>query len=250
MPIQATNLKGLVHSLESLLDRFERSYSVRLLDRELPRVDKQGNLSYSIPRTVRASDIRAAWKNDRRKMPESGIVFPDGSVMTVLFKCSPLPVPGVLKPVEQDVLIETPGIAPDPFALVEKYCYCFYPNSEKAEEIGYFRYDFHSESMGTGDLGDHTYFHMHHRKADEGFRLPTGPVMEFDVLVSACEKVLAPQNRESRLKHAFLSGQFESLLLDLTVDGVIRLGENLMNGTEWKSFKHRRKYEAFLDAYV
>ena len=64
--------------------------------------------------------------------------------------------------------------------------------------------------MGDGDLADHTYFHMHHRKAEKSFRLPTGPILEFDKLVSACEKIISPNKRKERLDKTFLCGDFES----------------------------------------
>ena len=136
----------------------------------------------------------------------------------------------------------------DAFGYIAKYCYCFYPNSELAETIGYLRYDFHSESMGEGDLGEHTYFHMHHRKVEKAFRLPTGPMLDFDKIVSGIEKVLSPAVRQQRLKKLFLAGEFELLLFDLTVNGVHNLAQSLE--IDWNAFKHAESYYAFLNEYL
>lgn len=239
----------LKQTIESLLVRFLDSGSISLVEPScrLERKKTPNKLILSIPNQDRSKEIRNAWENDRREVPRSGIVFPDGSIMTVLFQCSELPIPKPLEPIRNQIIFVRDERA---FAFVERYSYCFYPNSEAAEYIGYFRYDFHSESMGEGDLGDHTYFHMHHRQVEKGFRLATGPLLEFDKIVSGIEKALSPKERKKRLWALFKAGKFEELLMDLTIDGVVRMAETLMDNREWKEFQYQERYQEFVERHT
>lgn len=250
MPLEAEDLDRLVKTLESMLDRFKESGSIFMVDCTVPTVGKKPvkTVTLSLPKEAKAKEIRDAWKTNRRSMPEAGIVFPDGSIMTVLFVCKSLPIPGQLLPVAKD--IEICGSAGQPIGYIDKYGYCFYPNSRKAEEIGYFRYDFHVDAMGDGDLGEHTYFHFH-RSSEDDFRHATGPMLEFDKLVSGIERVLAPSNRKERLEKTFRGGKFRKLLLDLTIDGIVLLADSLKeNQSEWSKFQYKSQYTEFIDQYV
>ncbi len=239
----------LAQALESLLDRFLESGSIDLVESAVRHVRKSPHVvQLSIPKESRAREIRRCWEANRRAVPRSGIIFPEGSIMTVLFECCELPLPKVLQPIEQQISFARDGI---PFAFLQKYSYCFYPNSEAAEFIGYCRYDFHSDSMGDGDLGEHTYFHMHHRQVENGFRLATGPISEFDKIVSGIEKVLAPTTRKERLERLFDNGKFQELLFDLTVNGIVSMADAVMEQkSKWKNYKHKDGYEKFVEHYV
>lgn len=230
MPLEAPDLDCLAKTLESMLDRFKRSASIVFFDCAPAAVSKEGKgrnardvINFALPKANMATAIRQAWESDRRNIPRSGIVFPDNSIMTVLFVCKSLPMPKQLSTIEKD--IEISG-SDGPVGYVDKYSYCFYPNSKLADEIGYFRYDYHFDKMGDGDLGEHTYFHFH-RRSDGGFRHATGPMFEFDKLVSGIETILAPKQRAERLKRDFLAGEFRKLLFDLTVEGIFQLHAKL-----------------------
>lgn len=242
-------MERLAQTLESLLARFLESGSIDLVELAIRHVRKNPRiLQLCIPREGRVKEIRRAWEVDRRSVPRSGIIFPDGSIMTVFFECCELPVPKALKPIEHQIFFTRDSV---PFAFVRKYSYCFYPNSEAAEFIGYFRYDFHSDSMGDGDLGEHTYFHMHHRQVEDGFRLATGPITEFDKIVSGIEKILAPTTRQERLERLFDEGKFQELLFDLTVNGIVSMADAVMEQrSKWKNYKHKDAYEKFVEQYV
>ncbi len=189
MTIQAEGLEVLVESLEALLDRFEQSHSIRVEDRIPPYIDKSNKgkatrdvLTYSIPKPAKVKEIKEYWKKDRRLMPKSGIVFPDGSLMTVLFVCKSLPVPEMLQPVER-------------------------------------------------------------------FRYATGPILEFDKILSGCEKVLAAKQRADRLTKWFNEGKFEALLMDMTVEGVVNFYDSLEKAAQ-KKLTRNDEYDAFLAKYV
>ena len=248
MPLEADDLDRLVTTLEAMLDRFKPTGSIFLLDCAVPTIESTKGkhpvktVTYSLPKPEIAKEIRESWKTSRRSMPEAGIVFPDGSIMTVLFVCKSLPIPCLLQPIAKEIEIRGSDGA---VGYIEKYSYCFYPNSKKADEIGYFRYDFHVESMGDGDLGEHTYFHFH-RSIEDDFRHATGPMFEFDKLVSGIEKVLAPVERKRRLVKTFLAGDFGKLLLDLTIPGITKLGDALMvDKAKSSKFKYAQKYDQF-----
>lgn len=193
--------------------------------------------------------VRENWESDRRTMPLTGVLFPDDSLVTILFDCKVGPVPNSLKPVAHEIAIKDGD--DQTIGYVEKYSYCFYPNSRKAEEqIGYFRYDFHMDAMGDGDLGEHSHFHLH-RAVDSGFRMPTGPVIEFDKVISGVESVLAPQQRAARHARWFRSGRFQALLMDLTVAGIEKLKENCFpRARDWNQFQSRLQYNQFITEYT
>ena len=240
----------LAYTLESFLARFLNSGSINLVESAVryERRKKPNVVQLSIPNEPRAKEIRECWERDRRSIPRSGIVFPDGSVMTILFECCELPVPQALSSVADQITLIRDSA---PYAYVRRYSYCFYPNSEAAEFIGYFRYDFHLDSMGDGDLGEHTYFHLHHRQVENGFRLTTGAVIEFDKLVSGIEGTLAPKTRRDRLQRLFDTGKFDELLFDLTVEGVKSMGNDAMSKrSQWKLYQHKAEYERFIDQHL
>lgn len=232
-----------------MLSRFKAGGSIDVIEsgRQITHSQPQ-RATLSIPKANRASEIRHAWEKNRRSIPRTGIVFPDGSVMTILFEWQKPPIPRALQPVASHIsYFDSHG---ELSAFVNRYSYCFFPNSESAEAIGYFRYDFHSDAMGEGDLGEHAYFHLHHRKVERGFRLATGPVTDFDKVVSGIEGHLAPIQRRNRLRKSFEQGKFNELLFDLTVDGIKRLhGEILPRKADVSNFKHKEKYEEFLKTY-
>jgi hypothetical protein len=252
VPLEADDLDRLVKTLESMLDRFKESGSIFLRDCTVPIVTKSGKgkeaksiITHSLPKESKSKEIRESWKNNRRLLPDAGIVFPDGSILTILFICKSLPIPKKLSPIAKD--IEIYGSA-GCIAYIDQYSYCFYPNSKNADAVGYFRYDFHVDKMGSGDLGEHTYFHFH-RSLEGEFRHATGPMFEFDKIVSGIERVLAPKYRQERLEKTFLSGKFEKLLLDLTSEGIDQLAQSMMkNKSVHSKFKHQAAFEAFMDA--
>ena len=249
MPLEADNLKSLGQVLESMLDRFKQGGSIRLQDyapaehQKAPK-GSQDIVKLSIPRSEKVSSIRDAWKNDRRSMPKSGIVFPDDSILTVLFVCKSLPLPKELSIIKNDIQILNSNTQ-ESIGYIDQYSYCFYPNSKKADEIGYFRYDFHFEDMGNGDLGEHTYFHFH-RSTEETFRHATGPMIEFDKVVSGIERVLSPAERSRRLEKTFLRGEFPKLLMDLTLDGIRKLHFRLKKENVLNDFQHETAYTDFM----
>lgn len=249
MPFQVDNLSDLTEILQASLSRFlESPGSIRIPSVDGPRKVSKSSLVYRLPKEAEAKKVSEGWKNDRRSIPQTGILFPDNSVMTILFDCKAGNIPGNLKQVASEIAIKnTSGYN---IGYIEKYCYCFYPNSLKAEEeIGYFRYDFHIEAMGDGDLGEHSHFHLH-RKVDGGLRLPTSAVTEFDKIVSCVERILAPQERKQRHERLFNGGKFEELLMDLTVDGVTQLKERMFDRKkDWNNFTMRTKYESFIANY-
>jgi hypothetical protein len=249
--VEAHNWDALIASLKSQLDRFVRGGSVTVLGDAQPqsrRISLSGGarqdcFEYSLPKEAISKQIRTAWAEDRRSMPRSGVIFPDGSILTVLFIAKGPPFSKILSPVMDDVgMSNVNGL----IGYVEKYSYCFYPNSKRADGIGYFRYDFHPDSMGNGDLGEHKYFHFH-RELEESYRHATGALLDFSEVVSGLEKVLAGEQRDKRLTKIFKKGQFSELLMDLTVQGVADLRDRLFDGPEWRSFPHKKAYESFLD---
>jgi hypothetical protein len=254
LPIEANDLDRLVKTLEAMLDRFKQSGSIRLVDCSPASVQPAGKgknassvVNLSLPKGDIAKRIRECWKQDRRAMPCAGIVFPDDSIMTVMFVCKSMPIPKQLGNIQSDIQILG---ASGPVGYVAQYGYCFYPNSKQADSIGYFRYDYHYESMGDGDLGEHNYFHFHRTTEDE-FRHATGPMLEFDKIVSGIERVLAPKERQKRLEKTFLSGQFEKLLLDLTVEGILSLNEDLREQKLVDAkFKYRKDFEQFVEQNI
>jgi hypothetical protein len=190
---KANDLNRLAKLLESSLIRFVDSGSIQLVEYVPPLVEKQGKgkcafnlLNFELPKASVAKAIRSSWKGDRRNLPRAGCVFPDGSILTIQFMCKSLPLPLQLQTLADKVEIR--GLDDQPIGYIAMYSYSFYPNSKGAEQIGFFRYDYHFESMGDGDLGGHHYFHFH--RAEEGFRHVTGPVFEFDKIVSGIERVL------------------------------------------------------------
>ncbi len=104
--------------------------------------------------------------------------------------------------------------------------------------------------MGEGDLGDHSYFHMHHRQVEHGFRMATGPMLEFDKIVSGIESILAPAQRKRRFQKLFDAGKFTELLADLTVDGIIKMCDEMKSSGRWKHFAHKDAYTQFEKDYV
>lgn len=178
-------------------------------------------------------------------MPKEGIIFPEGSVLTILFEAKGLPFENLLAPVRHQVAIsDTNEIM---IGYVEKYSYCFYPNSKLADTIGYFRYDFHADKMGAGDLGDHSYFHFH-RQLEESFRHATGPILDYGEIVSGLERVLAPKERQARLKKTFEVGDYYALTMDLTLEGIQQLRDKLYPTK--RAFKNEAKFDAFMKNYL
>jgi hypothetical protein len=142
------------------------------------------------------------------------------------------------------------------WAVIREYSYNFYPNraSDRAKRLGYFRYDFHPQKMGDGDLGSHPYFHFHSAYFGEGtedqdddIRLVTGPIGFGDIL-AACEQNLFPEKRQARLEEWFKQGKFEELQPDLTPDGFQQLARRLFDRHSWKSFAHGAAFKAFIQA--
>lgn len=252
MAFRAEDLRNLEEVLSACLGRFvEAPASIQLICTDGPRTTGRGRdgLVFRLPDERHAKMIRESWDEDRRTLPYSGIVFPEGSVLTVLFDCKSGSVPNILKPVADEIAIF--NSAGNRIGYIEKYSYSFYPNSRKAdEEIGYFRFDFHVDAMGEGDLGDHSHFHLH-RTVDGGFRLPTGPVTEFDKIVSSLERVLAPEERERRHQRWFRAGKFKGLLMDLTAEGIRNLKGTLYPRTsQWNQFAFRQRYEEFIAEFA
>ena len=106
MVIEVPNLQALRESLESLFDRFTNNESIRLENIEPPKLDKKrGSLSYVIPKESVVKTVKEAWQHNRRQLPKSGIVFNDGSIMTILFQCIELPAPKLLTPVLPEILV-------------------------------------------------------------------------------------------------------------------------------------------------
>lgn len=234
---------------KALLDRFVTGQSISISSESydnkplnLGRAKREA-ITYSIPNSKLTKQIREAWTDDRRSMPKEGIVFPDGSVLTILFVAKGLPFAKSLSPIAHHIAIT--DSAGTMMGYVEKYSYCFYPNSRIADNIGYFRYDFHADTMGDGDLGEHSYFHFH-RNLEDAFRHPTGPILDYGEVVAGLEKILAPKERQARLKKVFEEGNYEALLMDLSLEGVKRTKEQLYTTRSWNDFRHATKYDAFL----
>jgi len=238
---------------KSLLDRFITADSIfvqgETLNVQPVRKNKQTQdaLIYSIPSSDITKLIRECWTDDRRSIPRQGIIFPDGSIMTVLFVAKRMPFEKLLAPVSHHTGVHDQH--GQLMGFVEKYSYCFYPNSKVADQIGYFRYDFHAEKMGDGDLGEHNYFHFH-RQLEDSYRHATGPILDFGEIVSGLEKVLAPKQRRERLKKAFNTGEFDALIMDLTLEGIEALRETLYPSKSFKDFRHKKKYDDFLENYM
>jgi len=231
---------------KSLLDRFITGHSITVIGEKYDNKptgkgsSRRDSLKYSIPNSDTTKSIRECFADDRRSMPNEGVIFPDGSVLTILFEAKGLPFEKLLTPVMHHIAIsDTSGKM---IGYVEKYSY-----SKLADTVGYFRYDFHAEKMGDGDLGEHTYFHFH-RQLDECFRHATGPILDYGEIVSGLEKILAPKQREMRLKKTFEAGDFSALTMDLTLEGIQKLSEKLHPPKT--SFKNKSKFDAFLDSYL
>lgn len=236
-----------------LLDRFVKGGSVALCGHEIKEDEydkktKQRLFEFCVPNKKVAAEIRDKWSNDRRAMPKSGLIFLDGSILTVYIRAKTLPLDNLLKPIKHHVAINGEK---GQIGFFEQYSYCFYPNSKAADKIGYFRYDFHADSMGDGGLGAHAYFHFH-RRLDESFRHATGPVLDVGEVVSGIENVLSSKERLNRLKKTFNKGNFEELLMDLTVEGVEDFRKKYFAQTkgQWNSFRHKAAYEAFEEKYL
>jgi len=143
-----------VESTTGLLDRFVKSGSAYLdgheiVDEECDKKTKQRLLEYCVPNKKAAEKIRDTWSSDRRSMPKSGLIFPDESVLTVFIRAKTLPFNNMLAPIKHHVAINGDV---SQIGYFDQYSYCFYPNSKEADKIGYFRYDFHADSMGVADL--------------------------------------------------------------------------------------------------
>lgn len=249
MAFAASDLSDVRKTVEGLLNRF--SQSVDMVDCGPVQLQRdnggRGVSSYtlSLPKAAKAREIRECWKNDRRKMPRAGIVFPEGSILSVLFVWKPPPIPLSHSIIEPHVrIVDEHSLV---IGYVSEYSYCFYPNSKLADEIGYFRYDFHVDAMGDGDLGKHGYFHFH-RSTQKDFRHETGPLIEFDRVVSGLEAILARDSRAARLLKAFEEGDFQKLALDLTRDGIRQMANELLS-KDRKKFPHIKKLELYLDEF-
>ena len=98
----------LKKTLDSLLVRFITSHSIDIVDASssIDTKKKSGKLTLSIPNHDKTKKNREAWDKDRRCLPSSGIIFPDGSIMTVFFQCSAPPIPGVLDPICKQITFE------------------------------------------------------------------------------------------------------------------------------------------------
>ncbi len=237
-----------VASTTVLLDRFVKGHSAsmgghEIIDVQCDKLTKQRLFEYCVPNKRAAKEIRDKWSSDRRSMPKCGLIFPDNSVLTVYIRAKTLPFNQLFEPIKRHVAINGEK---ELIGYFDQYSYCFYPNSEAADRIGYFRYDFHADSMGDGGLGAHSYFHFH-RRLDESYRHATGPVLDVGDVVSGIESVLSPKERLRRLKQVFNSGDFDALLMDLTVEGVedFRKTHFAETQSQWNRFKHKARYEAF-----
>ncbi len=246
MSLVFPHLDGFSATVESMLERFKRSVDLVDCGPVQHRSNKGSNsirtYTLSLPKQSSAAAIRDSWKSDRRKLPRAGIVFPDGSILTVFIVWKSPPIPLSYQAVDREVQIldESSQLV----GYVSEYSYCFYPNSRIADQIGYFRYDFHMEAMGDGDLGEHSHFHFH-RSVGKEFRHATGPIFNFDSIVSGIEAVLARDTRNARLQKVFEQGDFQQLALDLTRDGIRTLAEKLLE-KDRSRYPHLNKFESFM----
>lgn len=241
-----------MQSTIALVDRFRSSVDLdgqEVVNDVIDKRTKQKVLEYCIPNQKAAQKIRDTWSSDRRSIPRKGLIFPDGSILTIYIRAKTLPFDKLLEPIRKHVAIQ--GADSEMIGFFDQYSYCFYPNSKEADKIGYFRYDFHADSMGDGGLGAHTYFHFH-RRLDESFRHATGPVLDVGEVISGLEDVLASKTRIDRLKKAFTKGRFDELLMDMTFEGIQDFREKHFaeNRNQWERFKHKADYEQFENRFL
>ena len=236
-----------IESTTALVDRFRSSVDLdghEVVNDIANKKTKQKVLEYCIPNQKAAQNIRDTWSSNRRAIPRKGLIFPDGSILTIYIRAKTLPFDKLLEPIRKHVAIQGDNGAM--IGFFDQYSYCFYPNSKEADKIGYFRYDFHADSMGDGGLGTHTYFHFH-RRLDESFRHATGPLLDVGEVISGLEEVLASKTRIDRLKKVFSKGHFDELLMDMTFEGIQDFREKYFaeNKSQWQNFKHKTNYEEF-----
>lgn len=241
-----------VESTVALVDRFRSSLVLdghECIYNEINKRSKQKVLEYCIPNQRAAQEIRDTWSSDRRSLPKKGLIFPDQSILTIYIRAKSLPFDSLLEPIKKHIAIQ--GQDGETIGFFDQYSYCFYPNSKLADKIGYFRYDFHADSMGDGGLGTHNYFHFH-RRLDESFRHATGPLLDVGEIISGLEEVLAYKARLARLKRSFSKGEFNELLMDLTVEGIqqFRLKHFAEGKGQWESFIHKTEYERFENRFL
>jgi hypothetical protein len=170
-------------------------------------------------------------------------------VVTIKFVCKPLakgqPMPYPARLAEAIIR----DANDEPYGYIDEYSYSFYPDpeSKRAREIGYVRYDFHPQVMGNGDIGAHPYFHFHAgisgdemeeveyerelRKAateerkrqiaaaavriETEVRLPT-ELIRPEAFLTTLEYKLAPRTRQKRIEKAIAEFDWYYLMLDLT----------------------------------
>ena len=213
---------------------------------------KLKELNFRVPSNIRA--IRESWNSNQNMPIQDGIILSDGSVVTASITVREISKNwqagnlSSLKPIIS--LLNRTG---EPWAYVSSYSYSFYPNSSspQARLLGYFRYDFHPETLGDGDLGGHPYFHLHRefvggeQEGEEELRFTTGLVHLSEIL-AICEHRLFPDQRQQRLKNYFTSGKFEELAMDLSATGFDRLiSQQFSSSSKWMKFKYRNECEKF-----
>lgn len=188
---------------------------------------------------------------------EEGIILKDRSVITAQYivrEIDPNWKAGNLSPIESIIkLYDKNGV---PWAVIAGYNFSFYPNTENTDtgSLGYFRYDFHPKVLGDGDLGGHPFFHLHREfdddddETNEEARFPTGLVSLAEVL-SICEKILNPDDREQRLASDLANGEFDKLAMDLAPSGFNYLIGQYYTKKSWQNFSHKTKFERFVNRH-
>ncbi len=251
----ADDLAELEKVIAGQLDRFLDSRTIdRLLNYHPGRSYYTARLEQLVLQIPGNAQVRADWKGNKNQPTQDGIVLRDGSVVTASITVREIPSNWKacnLSPLKSVITLWNRSTAP--WAYISEYSYSFYPNngSARARALGYFRYDFHPEMLGDGDLGGHPYFHLHREFVDdddeteEEFRLATGLVQLSEVL-SICERSLFPQEREERLVDYLANGRFDDLALDLSPRGFDHLISEHYNARQWQIFQHRTRCENFL----
>jgi hypothetical protein len=251
----ADDLKELEKVIFGQLVRFLDSQTIAGIEHpSYSRTAYSAGLKQLVIQIPANTNVRDRWKATQVAPTPDGIILCDGSVVTTRITIREIPElwkPGNLKSLYEIITLHNRN--GHCWAYISSYNYSFYPNTtqEKASELGYFRYDFHPEMMGNGDLGGHPYFHLHHHFSDEEaepedeIRFVTGLVNLSDIL-SMCEQKLFPDKRAGRLSEYVKQGNFDGLALDLSPSGFQHLLEEKFTPRQWRTYEHRKSCESFI----
>lgn len=208
-----------------------------------PKVKKDAQGLRCTIETAKSSELREYWKRDRRSLPRVGLVFPDGSVLSTATELRIGQIPSSHQAVAERIAWRAGrGV------YVHYYSHSFFPNSSEADDIGYFRYDFHPELLNENEEkekdeyahGIHDFFHLH-TVCDDMPGHVTGPMIEIESIVGMIEMTICRRRRRERIERNFWEARWNDLLQDIMIPQVITLARRLeaSEKKKWGQYAHK-----------